>query len=48
MAYCTICAEPLTEPSEATTGICVLCAHRTTPTERLRRRLAGAGVIDSA
>lgn len=48
MARCALCSDLLDEPGRAALQLCLLCAHRTTASERRTRRPLEAGVIDSA
>jgi hypothetical protein len=48
LPQCVLCADLLKEPPRSGNGLCLLCSHRTTVSERMLRRPLEKGVIDNA
>lgn len=47
LLQCVLCGELLRDASRPDQGLCLLCAHRTTVSERMLRRPLEKGVIDN-
>ena len=48
VSSCLLCTDVLPTPARPVAAYCVICAHRTTPTDRRTRRPTTAGLMDAA